>query len=405
VRKTVAVGELKLGMYVAELDRPWTDTPFKFQGFVLENGEQIEILQKHCKVVFVDPDRSEIVAKLADSTLLPMKSAVDLSRTKVAKYTEQASIEKEFGTAVQRHAAGMSALDEAVLAPLKAGATLDAQRVSEAVNGLTESVLRNPDAMLLFTQLKEKGDYTHAHALDCSVYMTVFGRFLEMSPEDIALLGHLGLLMDVGKVRVPTALLEKRERLSEDEIAALRKHVEHSADILRETPQLPRALPELALLHHERHDGSGYPKKLKGKEIGLFGAIAGIVDTFAALTARRPYAEALAPSTALSILYKHRGTLLDGFLVEQFIRCIGIFPLGSVVELSSGETGIVIAQNLAKRLQPRVMVVRDAAGNALKPQKLVDLSRAPKAANGEAYRIRRTLEYGRVPVPAEGLFA
>src|SRR5690349_7178296 len=390
-------------MYVAELDRPWTDTPFKFQGFVLENQEQIEILQKHCKLVFVDPDRSEVLAKLPDSTLA--KSAVDLSRTKVAKYAEQAPIEKEFVTAVREHAAGVAALNEAVLAPLKAGETLDAKRVNEAVNGLTESVLRNPDAMLLFTQLKQKGDYTQSHALDSSVFMTVFGRFLEMSREDIALLGHLGLLQDVGKVRVPTGLIEKRERLSEEELAALRKHVEHSADILRETPGLPGALHELALLHHERHDGSGYPKKLKGKEIGLIGSIAGIVDTFSALTSRRPYAEALAPSTALSILYKHRGTLLDGYLVEQFIRCIGIFPLGSVVELNNGETGIVIAQNLAKRLQPRIMIIRDAAGADLKPQKLLDLARAPKAPNGEPYRIRRTLEYGRVPVPAETLFA
>jgi HD-GYP domain-containing protein (c-di-GMP phosphodiesterase class II) len=397
------VGELKLGMYVAELDRPWTETPFKFQGFVLDSAEQIEILQRHCRVVFVDPDRSELVGRLRDNTQ-PI-SVVDLSRTKVAKYVEQAPIEREYPSAIGRHKVTHVALRESVMAPLSAGETLDAARVNEAVAGLTESVLRNPDAMLLFSQLKEKGDYLHAHALDCSVYMTVFGRFLEMSPEDVALLGHLGLLQDVGKVRVPTGLLEKRERVTEAELVVLRRHVEHSADILRDTPHLPARLPELALLHHERHDGSGYPNKLRGKEIGLFGAIAGIVDTFAALTLRRPYAEALAPSTALSILYKHRGTLFDGYLVEQFIRCIGIFPIGSVVELNSGETGIVIAQNLAKRLQPRVMVIRDAGGKPLKPQKLLDLSREPKAPGGEPYRIRRTLEYGRVPIPAETLFS
>jgi HD-GYP domain-containing protein (c-di-GMP phosphodiesterase class II) len=403
MRKAVPVAELRLGMYVAELDRPWTDTPFKFQGFVLDKPEQIEILQKHCQVVFVDPDRSEILAKLPDS--IATRSALDLSRTKVTSYTEQAPLEQEFGTAVRHHVAGAAALRDAVLAPLQAGETLDAGRVTEAVNNLTESVLRNPDAMLLFTQLKSKGDYTQSHSLDCSVYMMVFGRFLEMSREDIALLGHVGLLQDVGKVRLPTALIEKRERLTEDELAQLRRHVEHSVDILSNTPQLPKQLPELAMLHHERHDGSGYPKKLRGSEIGLIGSIAGIVDTFSALTARRPYAEALAPSTALSILYKHRGTLLDGYLVEQFIRCIGIFPLGSVVELNSGEIGIVIAQNLAKRLQPRLMIIRDAAGAELKPQKLLDLSRAPTAPNGEPYRIRRTLEYGRVPVNAESLFS
>ncbi len=392
-------------MYVAELDRPWTDTPFRFQGFVLERAEQIEVMRKFCKEVYVDPDRSEQLEVLPDRTLLPMRSAVDLSRTKVAKYVEQAPIHEEFSVAVRKHDDGVKVLRDAVLAPLRAGEALDGKRVNEAVTGVTESVLRNPDAMLLFTQLKDKGDYAQSHAIDSSVYMTVFGRFLEMSRDDIAFLGHLGLLQDVGKVSVPTALLQKRERLTEQEMAEVRKHVEHSVNILAKTPHLPPKLAELAGLHHERHDGSGYPKKLKGKEIGLVGSIAAIVDTFAALTARRPYAEPLSPSTALSILYKHRGTLLDAFLVEQFIRCIGIFPIGSVVELNSGETGIVIAQNLAKRLQPRVMVIRDAANNVLKPQKLVDLSRQPTASNGEPYRIRRTLEYGRVPVTPEAVFA
>src|SRR5690242_16083662 len=109
-------------MYVAELDRPWTDTPFKFQGFVLEKPEQIEILQKHCQVVFVDPDRSEILAKLPDN--VATRSAVDLSRTKVAKYTEQAPLEQEFVTAVRHQTAGGATLREAVLAPLAAGETL-----------------------------------------------------------------------------------------------------------------------------------------------------------------------------------------------------------------------------------------------------------------------------------------
>ena len=405
MRKTVPVGELQFGMYVAELDRPWTDTPFKFQGFVLQTPEQLDTLRKYCKTVLVDPDRQEIVDRLPDQARLgAVRSAVDLSRTGKTKYAELTTVEQEYGTASATHAAGAGAVRDA-LAALRAGRTLDAQRVHEAVNGVTESVMRNADAMLLFTQLQQKGDYTQSHALDVSVYMTAFGRFMEMSPDDIRLLGHLGLLQDVGKMRLPDALIQKRERLTVEEFALAKTHIEHSVEILRATPGLPHDLPELTLLHHERHDGSGYPKALRGKEIGLIGSIAGIVDTFDALTARRPYAEPVAPSTALSMLYKWRGTFFDAYLVEQFIRFVGIFPLGSVVELNSGEVGIVITQNLEKRLQPRVMVIRDAAGNPLKPQKLVDLSRSPKAAVGEPYRIRRTLEYGRIPVTAEGLFS
>jgi hypothetical protein len=136
----------------------------------------------------------------------------------------------------------------------------------------------------------------------------------------------------------------------------------------------------------------------------MIGSIAAIVDTFDALTVRRPYAAAIGPSAALNMLHKWRGVFFDANLVEQFIRCIGIFPVGSVVELNSGEVGVVIAQNLAKRLQPRVMVIRDAAGNPLRPHKLLDLSREPKVSPDEPYRIRRTLEYGQVPVSSEELF-
>lgn len=404
MRKTVRVSELEFGMYVAELDRPWTDTPFKFQGFVLQTAEQLETLKKFCKSVFVDPDRQEILDRLPDQARLgAVRSAVDLSRTGRKEYPELASVEQEYRTAATTHAAGTETVREA-LAGLRAGKMLEAKKVNEAVTGITESVMRNADAMLLFTQLQKKGDYTQSHALDVSVYMAAFGRFLEMSPDDIHLLGHLGLLQDVGKVRLPDALIQKRERLTPEEFALVKKHVVYSAEILRSTTALPLDLAELALLHHERHDGSGYPKGLRGREIGLVGSIAGIVDIFDALTARRPYGEPVAPSTALSMLYKWRGTLFDSYLVEQFIRFVGIFPLGSVVELTSGEVGIVIAQNLEKRLQPRVMVIRDAANNPMRPQKLVDLSRNYKIASGEPYRIKRTLEFGRIPVGADTLF-
>ena len=405
MRKTVPVSELEFGMYVAELDRPWTETPFRFQGFVLKTAEQLEALRKYCRHVFVDPDRNEVLSRLPrQASLGATRSAVDLSRTGQVKHPEAAPVEQEFPRAAGHRGATASAMRE-VIRELHAGRVLDAQLVNDAVSGLTESVLRNPDAMLLVTQLQEKDDYTLSHALDVSVYMTAFGRFLEMPREDVALLGHLGLLQDIGKIRLPNELLSKRERLTPEEFELAKQHVQHSVEILRASRGLPAELPALAVLHHERHDGSGYPKKLRGREIGLTGSIAAIVDTFGALTSRRPYAEPMAPSAALSMLYKWRGTLFDAYLVEQFIRCIGIFPIGSLVELNSGEVGIVIAQNLEKRLQPRVMVIRDAAGQPLKPQKLLDLARAPTAPGGEAYRIRRTLEYGRVPVSAETLFA
>jgi len=399
-----------MGMYVAELDRPWTETPFMFQGFYLETDEQLETLKQYCKTVFVDPDPPKLAEPIALKPLATPRpgarsgaSQLDLSRIGKVRYVEQAPVEREVKQAEVAYKSTTKLASEAVEA-VRAGRTLDAARVEQAVSSMTESVLRNPDALLLFSQLKQKGDYTTSHAVDVAVYMTAFARFLQLPPEDISLLGYLGLLQDVGKTKLPTELLNKRNRLSEAEFAQAKQHVQYSVEILSESPGLPPGLAELALLHHERQDGSGYPKGLKGRDIGLLGSIAGIIDTFDALTARRPYAEPVPPSAALSMLYKWRGSFFDPVLIEQFIRCIGIFPLGSTVELNSGEIGIVIAQNLEKRLQPRVMVIRDAAGNPLKPQKLLDLSRGLKAPDGEPYRIRRTLEYGRIPVTAESLF-
>jgi len=394
LRKSVPVSELRFGMYVAELDRPWIETPFRFQGFVLTNEQQLETLRKYCKSVFVDVERS---TTLADA---PRPGMQYFGKT---VYTEKASVEQELGPARAAYTGSRSLLHDAFSA-VRIGRTLDAERVRGAIHSLTESVLRNPNAVLLFSQLREKGEYAESHSLDVSIYMTAFGRFLQLEQGQIELLGYLGLLQDIGKVRLPKELLEKRGRLTAGEFARAKLHVNYSAEILRTTPGLPPELPRLAMRHHERYDGSGYPNRLRGSEIGMISSIAAIVDTFDAMTVRRPYADPVPPSTAISSLYKWRDVLFDAGLVEQFIRFIGIFPVGSLVELNSGEIGVVISQNAEERLKPRVMVIRDAKGIELRPQKLLDLSRSPKASADEPYRILRTLEQGHVPVSSEQLF-
>lgn len=390
-------------MYVAELDRPWTDTPFIFQGFTLQTHEQLEILKAYCNVVFVDPDRAEIISRLADTMPPRTKATVDLARSGKLTWTVLAPVEKEYPGAARCYSDASALMGKCVVAVRSAG-VLQPKKLSEAVSAISTSVLSNPDAMLLFSRLQEKGDYTQSHSLDCAIYMTAFGRFLEMSPQDIVVLGHLGLLQDIGKAKLPTPLLEKRGKLTPVEYSLAQRHVEYSEAILRATPGLPRGLADLATLHHERIDGSGYPRGLKGKDIGLLGSIAAIVDTFDALTASRPYAMPISPSDALKVLYNARGKLFDSFLVEQFIRCIGVFPVGSTVELNGGELGIVIAQNPIRRLQPRVMVIQDGAGNLVRRQKLIDLARGTIAPDGHPYRIRRALQQSSIEIKAADLF-
>lgn len=408
MKKEVPVEQLQFGVYISELDRPWTETPFVFQGFVLTDEKDLKTLKKYCKKVYIDPekstdlpDRSQLNAGLPGTR--PKPKSVLASITRKVLYKEKASIDVELPAARAAQGRTEVALRD-VFDTVRSGKVIDAPRVREAVTSMTDSVVRNPDAMLLLSRLKERSELTHDRAVGVSIYMITFGRFLQLPREQLDLLGMLGLLQDIGKLRLPAGLLEKKGPLSEDEQKACHSHLLHSVAILKETAGLPAELPALAALHHERFDGSGYPEHLKGPEIGLFGSIAGLVDCFDALTRPRPYAEALSPSNALSKLYDWRDTLFDGSLVQQMIQCIGIYPVGAAVEMNTGEIGIVIAQNLVRRLQPRVMVVLDAKGNPLRPQKILDLVKEPKAGPDMPYRIKRTLEKGSVPIDASEFF-
>jgi HD-GYP domain-containing protein (c-di-GMP phosphodiesterase class II) len=408
MKKEVPVEKLQFGVYISELDRPWTETPFLFQGFVLEDEKQLETLKKYCKKVYVDPEKSTDLPERSQLQTgpvggKPQPESVLASITRKVVYEEKVSVDVELPAA--RAAQGRTEVVlRDVFDTVRSGKVIDAPRVREAVTSMTDSVVRNPDAMLLLSRMKEKSELAHDRAVGVSIYMITFGRFLQLPREQLDLLGMLGLLQDIGKVRLPAGLLEKKDPLSEEERKACHSHLEHSVAILKETAGLPAELPTLAALHHERFDGSGYPEHLKGPEIGLFGSIAGLVDCFDALTRPRPYAEVLSPSNALSKLYDWRDTLFDGSLVQQMIQCIGIYPVGAAVELNTGEVGIVIAQNLVRRLQPRVMVVLDAKGNLLRPQKILDLVKEPKAGPDMPYRIKRTLEKGSVPIDASEFF-
>jgi HD-GYP domain-containing protein (c-di-GMP phosphodiesterase class II) len=388
-KKIVTVDKLSAGVYITELDRPWVETPFMFQGFKLSSQPQYEGLKKFCKYVVIDTDKGADISGNPFSGGPKRPTVLETIKDKVT-YEEKAEVKQELPAARQAHVMTTGVLQD-VFGSVQAGKALDGPRVREAVTSVTDSVVRNPDAMMLLAKMKEQSENTLDRALGVSIYMITFGRFLHLPREQLDLLGMLGLLQDVGKLRLPPELLNKKEALSDIELKVCRSHIRHSIAILEKTSGLPPELPALAALHHERVDGSGYPAGLKAEQIGLFGGIAGIVDCFDALTGPRPYGDAIPPSDALNMLYHSRDALFDGPLVEQFIQCIGIYPIGGLVELHSGEIGIVIARNQMTRLFPRVMVVLDFWGKPLKPTKIIE-----KAG------IKRTLAKGSVDIdPSE----
>ncbi|MBI5791236.1 MAG: DUF3391 domain-containing protein [Rhodocyclales bacterium] len=394
--REIPVDQLTFGVYVSKLDRPWTETPFVFQGFVLKSDKQLDVLKKYCKHVFIDPEKEERQA-------VGRVTAEDLAKVRgTTVYKEIASVEAEMPKAENAFAKTTVVVAELSKA-VEIGSSIDSVRSHEAAAQITESVVRNPDAMALLIKLQEKSGETLSRAVGISVMMTIFGRFLQLPQDRIQLLGMLGLLQDVGKLKLPTQLATSGPT-NDAETALYRTHINHSVRILSDTAGLPPELPGLASLHHERFDGTGYPRGLRGDAIALPGLIAGIVDTFDTLTAPKPFGENMSPANALSLIYKERGKQFHPALVEQFIQCIGVFPVGSVVELNSGEVAIVVAQNMVRRMQPRIMVVKDAKGNPMVPYKMLDLMKEPKARPDEPYRILRSLEYNSVKIDPRELF-
>jgi HD-GYP domain-containing protein (c-di-GMP phosphodiesterase class II) len=387
-RKAVLVGDLQFGMYIAQLDRPWTETPFAFQGFALRSEQQLQALREFCKHVFVDVGLSEARPRGAAPAAPTPSAAPAFAIHGAAGYTAQTDLGREVEAASDLYTRAYKALEE-LLRPLEKGATaLDGGEVQRLVGALADSVIRNPDALLLVSKRRETRRAAHARALQVSVYMMVFGRFLQREPDEIRLLGLLGLLQDVGKARLPSALFETRGPFIAEAAELIRKHVELSAHIVGVTSGLPPKFANLVLLHHERQDGAGYPRGLRGYQIGLAGSIAAICDAYDELLAPPPYGEGRPAAQALKLLAKERGTAFHGPLLEQFIRCLGAFPIGSVVELASGEIGVVVGEHLMQRLKPKVLVLLDRAGKPAAVPKVIDL------AAGTDVRIRRTRHEG-----------
>ena len=387
-------------MFVGQLDRSWIGTPFLYQGFVVRTEQELHDLRQYCREVYIDTARAD--ASVARPT--GRGQMLGLPGTGRVQHRESVALETEWPKAREALGSANAVLGE-VFESVRVRKLLDANQARAAVGSMTQSMLRNPDALMLFSAMRTRGGYQLERAMDVSVYMIAFARFLGMDEADLERAGHVGLLQDIGMLDVPQEMLQKVTRLEPAEFKIIRSHVARGREILSGTSGLPAEVAQMAALHHERYDGSGYPGGLKGDALGVIGAMAGIVDTFDALTVKRPYAEAMSPSNALNLLFRMRGRGFHPQLVEQFIRCIGYFPVGSVVELNSGEIGVVVAQNAEQRLQPKVMVVRDARGQPLRPQKFLNLAKLPKATEDEPYRVRRTLEFGRAGVSAADVVA
>ena len=419
MNEKVDAAHLQIGMFVAELDRPWLDTPFLFQGFLIETDDQIAELRLFCQYVLVDPlrsigwdpwedtpERKEALRRLEmldreaqKNPLAPLPLSLADDRPdgpftrNLNRYPDRARLEQEMPRAKEVHQQAERAVQH-LFEQLQKHGTTDLNRAHEVVDGMVESIICNPDALALLSRVKQASSYVYARSVSVAINMLLFGRHLGFPRDHMQLLGAAGLLLDVGSAKVPPHILHKTGQLTPEEYITIKQHVPLGLEMLRDCKGASEKLLNIVASHHEREDGSGYPLGRRGAEIGVPGKMAAIVDCYDALTSDRPYARSFTPYEALQHLYDWRHHLFHLELVEQFVQCLGIYPVGSLVELNSGEVAVVLAHNRVRRLKPRVLAILDAAKQPYIAPVHLDLLTAPKHAGDQPYEIARALEHG-----------
>jgi HD-GYP domain-containing protein (c-di-GMP phosphodiesterase class II) len=369
VEKRFAVDQLKMGMYVNRLDRDWLETPFPLQGFFVSSPEDIEILHEYCRHVFVDIERRQLIPD--EHVLLGAPTRIDMLRGKV-RYADTSTFNDEVPRA-REASLNATQIASQMIEDVRAGKKLSAERIQDAVGPIIESVLRNADAFFWVSSLLRRDAYLYSHAVNCSAMAAALGRHMGFPEEILVTLATGGLLLDVGKAELPDAILNAPDQMSKTVSWAMRKHVQSSLRITEEAGIRNADVHDMIRTHHERFDGSGYPDRLLGTRIPLFGRMAAVIDSFDAMTSQRAYQSPTSRHQALQDIYRGHGTLYQRDIVEQLLQCMSVYPTGSLVELSTGEVGIVVAQNQARRLRPRVMLLLDSQKQAYANYPVVDL--------------------------------
>ncbi|HEU5399529.1 MAG TPA: HD-GYP domain-containing protein [Gammaproteobacteria bacterium] len=409
--RRIPVSELALGMYVAKLDRPWTDTPFLFQGFFLHHDDELDLIRRYCQHVFIDvargdgqaedPDASRTITRVTNLRgPTPAKAPAPGRRV---TYERAAAVEYEMPSARAIYDDTAKAAKE-VVRHLQETGHLNLDLAQQVVAQVMDSVLRNPDAMTWLARMKTHDEYVYQHSVNSCVWGLAFGRHLGLDRQAIYEIGLGCMLQDVGKTRLPALLLAKTGPLSPAETRVIRSHVEHSVAIMQHTPGVTQRMLDMVQYHHERFDGSGYPTGLKGNDIPTFAKIGGMVDCYDALISPRPYAIQLTPHLALREIYTWRGNLFQPEVVEQFMQVVGVFPTGSLVALNTGVVGVVISQNESRRLRPRLMLILDEKKKRLSRFETVDLLNDQPWSDPEKYWIDRHVDAAAYGIDPHSLY-
>ncbi|NQD38814.1 HD-GYP domain-containing protein [Permianibacter sp. IMCC34836] len=380
-------GELLPGMYVVEVVRQSGQMQVTTQGWVRTAAAIAALRERGIEEVLIDPSKtitgSEAAAVQAAQLAAAAAAASEAATAKAGQsdpvsavvQAAKVPLETELNRAAKLYAEA-KALQQKAFDDIKAGRPLALEPMQNMATAFIDSVFRNQDALLCMSRIREKDAYLLEHSVNVSILMTVLARQLKLEESVIHELATGALLHDLGKILVPDHILQKPGKLTDEEFVEMRRHVEYGYEVVKQMPGIaPRSL-EVLIQHHERLDGRGYPHKLQGEQISRYGRMIAIVDTYDAITASRVYKDGFTSTHAFKILREAAGTGYDNELVAEFIRAIGVFPVGSLVRLKSQRLGIVIQSGSADPLRPVVKVFYHSKFRQQLPVTDVDLAAA-----------------------------
>lgn len=382
---------LQRGMFVCRLDRPWLGTPFLMQGFLVQTTDELMTLQHLCENVYIDTEKSLVSLKKKKHTRKLFRQIYTELPLEIPPTVDRQLAVTGLKKALPVYSRSYSTL-KASFNDYRKNQEIKAQVLEQQVDNCLNAILSNTTAMSWLTRVKSHNSYTSEHAMHVSMLAMVFAVHCGWSKEDAKEAGLAGLLFDLGKIRIPRQILTKEDTLSESESIMMREHPKWSRYYL-EKSGFSKNIIDAAYFHHEQPDGKGYPTGRIGLQVPLLARLIRILDAYDAMISSRPYAQERTVFEAVRMLYRGRGTLFDSRLVDQFIEMTGVYPVGTVVELSTGEVAVVIGQNNGARLLPRVSVIRDEQKNET-TEKPVNLLSLTDAQGRPTVSIRKMLHDG-----------
>ncbi len=407
--KKIPSDKLVPGMYVTDFNTPWFNHPFLTSRRKVRSVRDVQKIIDHgISHVYIDTSRGldsvhaaaaheydqdldrrlreEAEASLERPARGPEPEAGEPAETAAPGGDEPAATDP-FDVELERARALYDEAKRVVRAlfdGVARGEPVDGARAHAVVEDMVGSIFRNRDALISLSRIKNYDEYTYEHSINVAVLSLNLGASLGILDEELKRLGVGALLHDVGKLEIPPELVKREGPLSPDEYEVMRSHAARGARQLLEAHDVHDASAAVALNHHERWDGSGYPRGLERASIGKFGLVGAVADVYDAMTTRRPYQAALAPAQALRRLFEWAGALFHPLYVQRFIQCMGVHPIGTVVVLDTGELGVVVRQNRNHLLRPWVRLVTTPDGRRLPSPVDVDLS-ATEPGDDTAY--------------------